>query len=55
MRVLNEAYVPSNITEGEMAHMVGQVFKAYKISFHKDELSPEETAHNRDLHITTQY
>ncbi|KAM3290113.1 hypothetical protein P3S67_018402 [Capsicum chacoense] len=55
MRVLDEAYVPATITGGEMEHMVGQVFEAYKISFYDDELPPEGRAHNRALHITLQY
>nr|XP_018630536.1 uncharacterized protein LOC108947286 [Nicotiana tomentosiformis] len=55
MKVLNEAYVPNNITSGEMANMVGQVFKSHKIIFHKDELPLEGLSHNRALHITVQY
>lgn len=34
MRVLGEAYVSVTTIEGDMAHMVGQVFEAYKILFH---------------------
>ena len=41
MKILSEAYVPSNITGGEMAYMVGQVLESHKITFHKDELPPE--------------
>ena len=35
--------------------MVGQVFDAYKISFHKDELLLEGTTHNKALYISVQY
>ncbi|KAK4718673.1 hypothetical protein R3W88_017011 [Solanum pinnatisectum] len=37
LKVLGKAYVPSSITHGEVTQMVGQVFEAYKISFHEDE------------------
>ncbi|KAK4721842.1 hypothetical protein R3W88_012075 [Solanum pinnatisectum] len=53
--VLGEAYVPSSITHGEVAQMVEQVFDAYRISFHEDELPVEGTAHNRALYISVQY
>ncbi|XP_070013013.1 uncharacterized protein [Nicotiana sylvestris] len=55
MKVLSEAYVPNNITSGEMANMVGQVLESHKITFHEDELPPEGLNHNRALHITVQY
>lgn len=35
-----------------MAHMVGQVFGAYKILYYKDELRPEGRSHNKALHVT---
>ncbi|XP_070042903.1 uncharacterized protein [Nicotiana tomentosiformis] len=54
MKVLNEAYVPNNITSGEMANMVGQVLESHMITFHKEELPPEGLSHNRALHITVQ-
>ncbi|XP_070057755.1 uncharacterized protein [Nicotiana tomentosiformis] len=55
MKVLSEAYVPTNITSGEMANMVGQVLESLKITFHEDELPPKELSHNRALHITMQF
>ncbi|XP_070036743.1 uncharacterized protein [Nicotiana tomentosiformis] len=55
MNVLNEAYVPNNITSGEMANMVGQLLESHKITFHEDELSLEGLSHNKALHITVQY
>lgn len=38
--ILSKNYVPATLTGGEMTHMVGQVFEAYEISFHDDELPP---------------
>ncbi|XP_070035321.1 uncharacterized protein [Nicotiana tomentosiformis] len=54
MKVLSEAYVPANITSGEMDNMVGHVLESHKITFHEDELPPEGLSHNRALHITVQ-
>ncbi|XP_070016565.1 uncharacterized protein [Nicotiana sylvestris] len=54
MKILSEAYVPSNITGGEKANMVGQVLESHKITFHEDELPPEGLSHNKELHITMQ-
>ena len=55
LKVLGEAYVPSSITHWEVAPMVGQVFEANKISFHKYELPLEGTTHNKALYISIQY
>ncbi|XP_070039117.1 uncharacterized protein [Nicotiana tomentosiformis] len=55
MKVLSDAYVPINITSGEMANMVGQVLESHKITFHEDELPPEGLSHNRALHITVHF
>jgi len=52
MKVLSEAYVPNNITGGEMANKVGQVLESHKIIFHEDELPPEGMNHNRALYNT---
>ncbi|XP_070015407.1 uncharacterized protein [Nicotiana sylvestris] len=54
LKVLSEAYVPSNITRGEMANMVGQVLESHKITFREDELPLEGLSHNKALHITVQ-
>ncbi|XP_070030026.1 uncharacterized protein [Nicotiana sylvestris] len=54
MKILSEAYVPSNITGGEIANIVGQVLESHKITFHEDELPPKGLGHNKTLHITTQ-
>ncbi|XP_070040025.1 uncharacterized protein [Nicotiana tomentosiformis] len=55
MKVLSEAYVPTNITSGEMANMVRQVLESHKITFQEDELPPEGLSHNKALHITVQF
>ncbi|XP_070041198.1 uncharacterized protein [Nicotiana tomentosiformis] len=55
MKVLNEVYVPNNITSGEMANMVGQVLESHNSTFHEDELPPEGLSHNMALHITVQF
>ncbi|XP_070011122.1 uncharacterized protein [Nicotiana sylvestris] len=54
LKVLSEAYVPINITGGEMENMVGQILENHKITFHEDELPPEGLSHNKALHITVQ-
>ncbi|XP_070022967.1 uncharacterized protein [Nicotiana sylvestris] len=55
LKVLNEAYVPSNITSEEVANMVGQDLESHKITFYEDELPPEGLGHNKTLHIIVQY
>ncbi|KAK4722012.1 hypothetical protein R3W88_012245 [Solanum pinnatisectum] len=55
LKVLGEAYVPSRITDGVVAQMVGQVYEAYRISFHEDELPLEGTTYNMALYILVQY
>ncbi|XP_070047132.1 uncharacterized protein [Nicotiana tomentosiformis] len=55
MKVPSEAYIPTNITSGEMANMVGQVLESHKITFHEDELPPEGLSHNRAQYITVRF
>ncbi|XP_070004208.1 uncharacterized protein [Nicotiana sylvestris] len=54
LRVLSEAYVPSNIIGGEMENMVGQVLENHKITFLEEKLPLEGLSHNKALHITVQ-
>ena len=54
LKIFGEAFVPSNITHGEVSQMVGNVFEAYKIFFHKDELPIERTTHNKAQYILVQ-
>ena len=55
MKVLSEAYVPADITSGEMDNMVRHVLESHKITFHEDELPPEGLSHKKELHITMQF
>ncbi|XP_070037211.1 uncharacterized protein [Nicotiana tomentosiformis] len=55
MKVLSGAYVPTNITSGEMSNMVGHMLESHKITFHEDELPPEGLSHNMALLITVQF
>ncbi|XP_070013293.1 uncharacterized protein [Nicotiana sylvestris] len=55
MKMLSGAYVPNNITSGEMANMVGKVLENHKITFYEDELPPKGLSHNRALHIIVQF
>jgi len=52
MKILSEAYVPRNITRGEMENILEQVLESHKITFHEDELLPEGLSHNKMLHNT---
>ncbi|XP_070002634.1 uncharacterized protein [Nicotiana sylvestris] len=52
VKVLNEAYVPAEITSEHLESMVAQILEAHKISFHEDELPPEGLSHNKALHLT---
>lgn len=46
-RGLSEAHILFTIMGGEMDHIVRQLFEAYKLSFHKDELLSEERSYNK--------
>ncbi|XP_047253011.1 uncharacterized protein LOC124887407 [Capsicum annuum] len=52
VKVLNEAYVPTEMTSENLSALVGQVLEANIVSFHEDELPPEGLGHNRALNIT---
>ena len=52
LKVLNEAYVPREITINQLEKMVGKIFEVNRISFSNDELPVEGTGHNRGLYIT---
>ena len=55
LKVLNEAYVPTEITINQLEKMVGKIFEVNRISFSDDELPVEGTGHNRGLYITVKY
>ncbi|XP_055812085.1 uncharacterized protein LOC129882003 [Solanum dulcamara] len=48
VKVLNEAYVPAEITSENLSAMVGQVLEANKVCFHEEEL-PSEVIGEIDL------
>ena len=52
LKVLNEAYVPREITINQLEKMVGKIFEVNRISFSDDKLPVEATGHNRGLYIT---
>jgi hypothetical protein len=51
-KVLNEAYVPQDINQEAMEHLVGRIQASNYIYFTEDELSPDGTGHNKPLYIT---
>jgi len=54
-KVLNEAYVPQNITLDTMGHLVGRIQATNYLYFTEDELDLEGTWHNKPLYITVRY
>jgi hypothetical protein len=51
-KVLNEAYVPQDITQDSIEHLVGRIQATNYLYFTDDELDHEGTGHNKPLHIT---
>jgi len=51
-KVLNEAYVPQDIEQKTMEHMVGRIHATNYLYFTADELDAEGTGHNKPLYIT---
>jgi hypothetical protein len=54
-KVLNEAYVPQDITQDSIEHLVGRIQATNYLYFTDDELDHEGTGHNKPLHITVKY
>jgi len=52
LKVLNEAYVPREITVNQLEKFIGKIFEVNRISFSDDELPMDGTGHNRGLYIT---
>nr|XP_034891077.1 uncharacterized protein LOC118030913 [Populus alba] len=50
--VLNEAYVPQDIEQKTMEHLVGRIHATNYLYFTTDELDAEGTGHNKPLYIT---
>nr|XP_034898411.1 uncharacterized protein LOC118036721 [Populus alba] len=51
-KVLNEAYVPQDIEQKTMEHLVGRIHATNYLYFTTDELDAEGTGHNKPLYIT---
>ena len=51
-KVLNEAYVPQDIEQRTMEHLVGRIHASNYLYFTEDELDAEGTCHNKPLYIT---
>ena len=51
-KVLNEAYVPQDINQEAMEHLVGRIQASNYVYFTEDELGPDGTGHNEPLYIT---
>ena len=49
---LNEAYVPQDIEQKTMEHLVGRIHATNYLYFTTDELDAEGTGHNKPLYIT---
>ena len=50
-KVLNEAYVPQDIEQKTIEHLVGRIHASNYLYFTADELDAEETGHNKPLYI----
>ncbi|XP_073267151.1 uncharacterized protein [Populus alba] len=51
-KVLNEAYIPQDIEQKTMEHLVGRIHDANYLYFTEDELDAEGTGHNKPLYVT---
>lgn len=52
LKILSEAYVPTETTSEAIAGMVGRMIDCHLISFDDEEFPPEGCSHNKALHIT---
>jgi hypothetical protein len=51
-KVLYEAYMPQDINQKTMEHLVGKIQASNYMYFTKDELDLDGTQHNKQLYIT---
>ena len=49
--MLNEAYVPQDMAQSTMKHLIGRVHVTNYICLTKDELDARGTGHNKPLYI----
>ncbi|XP_070002283.1 uncharacterized protein [Nicotiana sylvestris] len=52
VKTLNEAYVPAETSVEQLERMAERFFVVSQISFSKNDLPPEGSAHNKALHLT---
>jgi hypothetical protein len=52
LKVLNEAYVPEDITGPSFENMVTSILATNQLAFFDDELPPEGRSHIKNLHIS---
>ncbi|XP_015081454.1 uncharacterized protein LOC107025117 [Solanum pennellii] len=52
MKALDDTYVPAGTSSDNVASMIHQVIRGYRINFCDDELPVEGRSHNKALHIT---
>ncbi|XP_034899372.1 uncharacterized protein [Populus alba] len=51
-KVLNETYIPQDIKQKTVEHLVGRIHAANYLYFTEDELDAEGTRHNKPLYVT---
>jgi len=50
-KVLNKAYMPQDINQETMEHLVGRIHASNYLYFTEDDLDPDGTKHNNPLYI----
>ncbi|XP_057965429.1 uncharacterized protein LOC131155990 [Malania oleifera] len=54
LKVLNQAYIPQDISVDKFNHVIGSLAASNYITFTDEEIPPEGQGHNKALHISTQ-
>ena len=52
---MNEAYIPQDINQEAIEHLVGRIQASNYVYFTEDELGPDGTWHNKPLYITIRW
>ncbi|XP_057965409.1 uncharacterized protein LOC131155971 [Malania oleifera] len=53
LKVLNQAYIPQDISVDKFNHVIGSLAASNYITFTDEEIPPEGQGHNKALHIST--
>ncbi|XP_057954124.1 uncharacterized protein LOC131148417 [Malania oleifera] len=53
LKVLNQAYIPQDISVDKFNHVIGSLASSNYITFTDEEIPPEGQGHNKALHIST--